>query len=273
LRKKRTLILGLQLCLLIVTAFSFWTYTQNEVKPVTAYVFKKDMKVNQKITEADINPVTVPQSAVTQDFALDPKEFLGKYVGTDVYAGTFVYDKQIKEEGELDPFESMDLSKYRKISLPISYVDGFGGNLKRGDSVDLVFTGTGKKKDDSGVEQNFQYSKAFLQDVLVYNVTTSEGYAFVDHSHSEMSNEPAKAGEQIDTSASSDELAVVTLAVTLDQAEEITARMNAGKIRLVSRFDENESYETLGFVLGDYSKVYSAPANAETGRATINPKQ
>ncbi|MFF2531573.1 Flp pilus assembly protein CpaB [Brevibacillus sp. NPDC058079] len=271
-KKKRTIILGLQLCLLVVTAFSFMTYTQNEVKPVTAYVFNKDLKVNQKITAADVKEVSVPQSAVTQDFSMDTKEFLDKFVGTDVYAGSFIYDKQIKEEGQLDPFESMDLTKYRKISLPISYVEGFGGNVQRGDSVDLVFTGTGKKKDEKGVEQNFQYSKAFLQDILIYNVTTSEGYQFVDHSQANL-NEKSQSGEQIDTSASSDELAVVTLAVTLDQAEEITARMNAGKIRLVSRFDENESYETLGFVLGEYSKVYSAPANAETGRATINQKQ
>ncbi|WPS85479.1 Flp pilus assembly protein CpaB (plasmid) [Brevibacillus halotolerans] len=271
-KKKRTFILGLQLCLLIVTAFSFMTYTQNEVKPVSAYVFNKDLKVNQKITATDIKEVTVPQSAITKDFALDPKEFVDKFVGTDVYAGAFVYNKQIKNEGELDPFESMDLTKHRKISLPISYVEGFGGNLKRGDSVDLVFTGTGKKKDESGLEQNFQYSKAFLQDVLVYNVTTSDGYQFVDHSQANL-HEKSKSGEQIDTSASSDELAVVTLSVTLDQVEEITARMNAGKIRLVSRFDTNESYETLGFVLGDYSKVYAASANAETGRATINSKQ
>lgn len=270
-KKKRTLILGLQLCLLVVTAFSFMTYTQNEVKPMKAYVFNKDMEVNQKITAADVNEVTIPASAVTSDFALNPKDFVDKYVNTKVYANTFVYGKEISEEGKLDPFESMDLTKYRKISLPIGYVDGFGGNLKRGDAVDIVFTGQGKKKDDAGVEQEFQYSKTFLQNVLVYNVTTSDGYEFVDHSKGDVTKNVA--GEKIDTSSSSSELAVVTLAVTLDQAEEITARMTNGKLRLVSRFDQHESYETLGFVLGDYSKVYSAPANAETGRSTINEKQ
>lgn len=272
-KKKKTLIIGLQLLLLIVTAFSFMTYTKGEIKPVTVYTFNKDLKVNQKITASDVKEVSVPQSAVTKDFALNPKDFLDKYVGTDVYANAFIYNQQIKEEGQLDPFKNMDLTKYRKISLPISYVDGFGGNIKSGDAIDLVFTGVGKNKDDKGIEQNFQYSKAFLQNVLIYNVTTSDGFEFKDHSQNNLNTVNGQSGEQIDTTASSDELAVVTLAVTLDQAEEITARMNAGNIRMVSRFEENESYETLGFVLGEYSKVYSAPANAETGRGTINSNQ
>lgn len=270
-KKKRTLILGLQLCLLVVTAISFMTYTQNQVKPMKAYVFNKDMKVNQKITAADVNEVSIPSSAVTSDFALDPKEFVDKYVNTKVYANTFLYDKQIVEEGKLDPFESMDLTKYRKISLPLTYVEGFGGDIHRGDKVDIVFTGEGKKKDEEGVESNFKYSKAFLQNILVYSLSTADGYEFVDHSTGDVTKNVA--GEKIDTSSSSDELAVVTLAVTLDQAEEITARMSSGKLQLVSRFDQNDSYETLGFVLGDYKKVYSAPINAETGRSTINEKQ
>ncbi|MBP1308763.1 pilus assembly protein CpaB [Paenibacillus sp. 1182] len=272
-KKKKILILALQLLLLIGTAVGFMAYTNGELQPVKVYVFNKDLKVNQQITAADVKEVSVPQSGVTQDFALDTKQFLNKYVGTEVYAGSFIYTKQIKDKGQLDPFMSMDLTKYRKISIPISYVEGFGGNVKRGDAVDLVFTGVGKKKDDKGTEQSFQYSKAFLQNVLIYNVTTSDGFEFKDHSTNDLTKTSGQSGEKIDTSANSDELAVVTLAVTLDQAEEITARMNAGNVRLVSRFSDNESYETLGFVLGDYSKVYSAPANAETGRGTINANQ
>lgn len=270
-RKKRTLILGIQIVLLIVTVLAFMTYTKNEVKPHDAYVFSRNLSVNEEVTATDVKKISVPTSALTTDFALDPNEIVGKFVTTDVFADNYIYNAQLTDEGNIDPFKSMDLSKYRKISLPISYVDGFGGDIKRGDKVDLVFTGAGKSKDATGSETEFQYSKAFLQDVLVYSVTTDDGMAYVDRSTQtaeETTN--GQSGSEITTQSSTGELAVVTIAVTLDQAEEITARMEQGKIRLVARFDQNQSYETLGFVLGEYSKVFSAPANAETGRATIN---
>jgi len=260
------LILILQFCLIIGFAGLFYSYVQNSVKPVKVYVFSRDLTPNTKITETDIKSVDVPAKAVTDDFALNAKDIIGKYVGTKVYENQFVYKKQLLKKGQTDPFDSMDLSKLRKISLPISYVEGFGGNLKRGDRVDLVFTGVGKKATANG-EQEFQYSKVFLQDVYVYNVTTGDGYKFVDRSNQ---TPGAGDGKEISTSANTGEMAVVTLAVTLDQAEEITARMNAGKIRLLARFNDSQSYETLGFVLGDYQKVFSAPANAETSKSSVN---
>lgn len=268
-KKKRTLILGLQVLLLVGTIFGFMWYTKNEVEPVKVYVFNSSLSANSKISESDVKAVSIPASAVTGSFALNPEEFVGKYVGMDVMAGTFVYDAQIVEEGNLDPFESMDLTKYRKISLPISYVEGFGGDIMRGDQVDLIFTGQGKTKDESGSESTFQYSKAFLQDVVVYSVTTSDGYNYLSPVNGGGETD-SETGEAISTTTSTDEMSVITLAVTLDQAEEIAARMETGTIRLVGRFQENESYETLGFVLGDYSKVFTAPANAETSKTVVN---
>lgn len=268
-KKKRTLILGLQIVLLVVTVFAFMTYTKSEIQPVKAYVFAGNLAANAKITEADVKAVSVPASAVTSEFALNPDDFIGKYVGMDVLGGSFVYDAQIVEEGKLDPFLSMDLSKYRKISLPISYVDGFGGDIMRGDKVDLVFTGQGTSKDAQGTDQKFQYSKTFMQDLIVYSVTTADGYDYLSPVNGGGEKDP-ETGEQISATTSSDEMSVITLAVTLDQAEEIAARMEQGKIRMVARFSDNESYETLGFVLGQYSKVFSAPANAETSKAAVN---
>ncbi|WCF11738.1 Flp pilus assembly protein CpaB (plasmid) [Paenibacillus thiaminolyticus] len=267
-KKKRTLMLGIQLLLLVGTAIAFMIYTKSEIKPVTAYVFNGSLTANSKISESDIKSVEVPASAVTSSFALDPKEIVGKYVDVDVYGNTYVYSAQLVEEGKTDPFKSMDLSKYRKISLPISYVDGFGGDIMRGDRVDLLFTGQGSSKDEGGKEQKFQYSKTFLQDVLVYSVTTADGYDYVSPVNG--GGEKGSKGEEISTTTSSDELSVITLAVTLDQAEEIEARLKTGKIRLLARFSESESYETLGFVLGEYSKIFSAPANAETGFIKVN---
>lgn len=273
-KKKRLLVLFIQLALMVILAISFYSYVQKEVKPVKVYTYSQDLEKNESVT---LGVLEIPAKAVQEDMLLVNKnnkkaELEKKVVSTDVNAGQYVYSKQLMKATKVDKFETMDLSKYRKVSLPITFVDGFGGDVKRGDSLDLIFTGQGEKEEEgenSSVKTNFQYSKAFLQDVLVYNVTTTTGYRFENHSGLR-EGEVTEEGEEIQTSNGSEELAVVTLAVTLDQAEEIQARQAIGEISFASRFEENQSYETLGFVIGEYEKIFSAPANAETGRATIN---
>lgn len=265
------LLIGIiQMVVVLGAILAFWMFTEKEVQPQKVYVYTSSLETNQEITANDVKQIEIPSKAVQKGFALKSKDIVGKYAGAPVKSGQYVYKSQAIELEQKDVFEDLDLSTYRKISLPISYVEGFGGSLKRGDAVDLVFTGEGNKKDEeTGYDAKFQYSKTFLQNVYVYGITTSDGFPFVDHSTSYAASE---GGEDVvlETTANTEELKVVTLAVTLEQAEELLARQSAGSIRLVARFQENESYETLGFVLGDYDKVFTAPANAETGRGTIN---
>jgi pilus assembly protein CpaB len=270
LKKKRGLMIGVQVGIVVAFSFSFYQYVQNEVQPKEVYVFNKDLDVNTQVTKDDLSKVSVPAKAITQDFALDSKDIVGKYVTTKTFANQFVYEQQLVEKEEVDPFDSMDMSKLRKISLPVTYLDAFAGDIERGDKVDLVFTGTGVKKSGAG-EEEFQYSKVFLQNVYVYNVATEDGFKFESHSD-RVKGETVEdsGGEDIDTSAEDSEIGVVTVAVTLDQAEEITARLNSGQVRLLGRFNDNQSYETLGYVVGEFGKVFAEKANAETGRATIN---
>ena len=269
-KKKRLMILVLQVCLIIGFAFSFYTYVQKEIQPTEVYVFNSTIEdINTEIQAKHIKKVTVPAKAVTSDFAKDAKDIVGKYVTTKVYKGQYVYSNQLIERENIDPFESMDLSSLRKISLPINYEDGLAGNIKRGDKIDLMFTGEGTIRNDQGSQDKYNYSKVFLQDISVYSVTTKDGYKFIDHSTYVQGYVGNENAQEIDIDAVSDELAVITLAVTLEQAEEIEARMSKGKVRLLGRFENSESYETLGYVLGDYAKIFSGNANAETGRVTI----
>lgn len=258
-KKKRIIILVLNLLAVAAAAFFFIKYTNEEVQPTDVYVFAHDMKANDEITAADIRSIEVPSAAVRKGFELDKKEIVGKYVGNDVHDGAFIYKADLIEEGEQDPFESMELERYRKISLPITFESGFGGNIERGDKIDLVYNSTGTKVDEEnmGAEEPFVYAKTFLQDIIVYSVTTQTGTPYVDRTETGFGEE-----EEV----SSEEMAVITLAVTLDQAEEISARMNAGTIQFVGRFNDNESYETNGFVLGEYEKQFVAPADVETNR-------
>lgn len=272
LKKKRGLMMGAQVALVVGFSFSFYQYVQNEVQPKEVYVFNKDLPVNTQVTKSDLAKVSIPAKAITKDFALDGKDIVGKYVTTKTFANQFVYQKQLVKKDEVDPFDNMDMSKLRKISLPVTYLDSFAGDIERGDKVDLVFTGKGVKEDASGQEQEFKYSKVFLQNVYVYNVATEKGFKFTNHSDRAKGEVPGakQDGQKIDTTGNDDEIGVVTVAVTLDQAEEITARLSSGEVRLLGRFDDNQSYETLGYVVGNFGKVFAEKANAETGRATIN---
>lgn len=273
-KKKRTIMLFLQLALLIGCVFTFYSYVQKEVQPTKVYQYVNTLDVNDAVK---VMVTEIPAKAVKDGMLLvndknKQKDIESKVANTKVFKGHYVYNEQLSKPSEIDVFKTIDLSKYRKISLPITYVEGFGGDVKRGDKVDLVFTGQGEKEDDgTGLAKEFQYSKTFLQDVLVYSVTTDTGYRFDDHS-AKAEGEVEEGGENISTSGSAEDLAVITVAVTLDQVEEIQTRKAVGTISFASRFEENQSYETLGFVVGDYEKIFSGTANAETDRAVISGK-
>ena len=67
----------------------------------------------------------------------------------------------------------------------------------------------------------------------------------------------------------STQITSISLVVTPEQAEQIEARRLAGELKFVKRFLESESHETLGFVIGNYGKIFSGNANAETGSIQI----
>lgn len=232
-------------------------YTQREIEPVTVYEFARDIPANTEIQATDLEPVTIPRSAVKDSMVRNPEEVIGKYNNTKVFDGEFVIKENLVDKEEVDPFESIDLTKLRKISLPASYETTMGGNIKRGDRVDLIYIGSVSKGD-----KNFTYAKTFMKDVLVYEVNTGDGFKYVDHSQSVKGVEPG--GEDINTNTKTGDLASVTLAVTLDQAEEISSRMQTGEIRVVGRFTDSQDYDSAGYIIGDYEKIFTGTGNAET---------
>lgn len=269
-RKKRIIVLTLQIIVILISVFLLTSYTNNQIKLTEVFVYTKNISdVSQPLKAGDVKKIKIPVKAVTKDFAVNEEDIVGKHVDSKVKAGQYVYKSQLVTLEEVDVFQTMDLSKHRKISLPISFVDGFSGNIKRGDKVDLVYIGGGSKESDDsdGGSMNFSYSKVFMQDVLVYSVNRGDGYKFVDHSQRIPGYGEDK--EDIDVVESGGSLDIITLAVTLEQAEEIETRMAAGQIRFLGRFDDSESYNTLGYVLGNYGKVFSGPGFAETDNLMI----
>jgi len=273
LKKKRIIVLVLQIVVILISVFLIMNYTNSLIKPTEVFVYTRDIAdVSQPLKASDIKKVKVPASAVSKDFAKNEKDIIGKHVDSKVKAGQYVYNSHLIKLEEVDVFQTMDLSKYRKVSLPISYVDGFSGNIKRGDKIDLVYIGGGQKEasEDEGINSmngDFTYAKVFMQDVLVYSVNSADGYKFVDHSN--IAPGYGDNGEEINVDGDPSSLDIITLAVTLEQAEEIRARMKAGQIGFLGRFDDSKSYNSSGYVLGDYNKIFSGPGFAETDNLMI----
>lgn len=241
--------------LLVAFAGGFYFFTQTQVAPTEVYTYARDISVNTVIQEGDLVKKYIPKDAVTSDMVTDKNEVVGKAIATKVYPGEYVIKQKLIEENQIDPFEQMDLSNYRKISLSVDMRDAVGGNLKKGDKVDLSFVGTSEIQ---GEGKEFTYAKTFLQDVLVYNVIDDGGRKYIDQTEG-TSNLVNENGEVVESGA----LAVVTLAVTGDQAEEIQARLEKGKIKILGRFEDSVDTSTTGYTLGEYGPVISQNANPE----------
>src|SRR5690625_54126 len=152
-----------------------YLYTQNQIDPTVAYEFAREIPVNTQIERSDLKPVNIPSSAVNESMALDIDEIVGKYNNARVFPGQYVHRSNLVEGEEVDPFESIDLSKLRKVTIPANYVDALGGDIQRGDRVDLIYVGS-ENKDGKA----FSYSRTVMNNVLVYATNTDDGFRYVN---------------------------------------------------------------------------------------------
>lgn len=264
-KKNRIAILIGEIGLVFICAGGFYVMNQKQVQPMEVYQYSRDIPMNTQISASDLKKVTIPTKSVnTSILARDSKSIIGKCVDTKVFAGENVMKKQLVDKTETDPFVDMDLTKYRKISVPINYVDGLGGNLKHGDRVDLVYTASGKKTGQG----EFQYSKVFLQNIPVFSVTTDSGTPYTDKSEVQPKKPDNKTeeGKDISTGGENGKMATLTLAVTLDQAEQISARLKSGTIRVIGRFGDSKDAQSTGYIIGDYDKINAGAGLAETNK-------
>lgn len=256
-KSKKTIAILVEAALLVGLAGGFYMLQQKQIAPTNVYQYARDLHESTIITSGDIVQVTIPADAVTSTMVLNPNDIIGKAVDADVYAGDYISSSVLIEEKDIDIFSTMDLSNYRQIAIEISRQECVGGNLSSGDTVDLAYVANASAKEDmTDVETlNFTYSTIFMEDVLVYKVLTSGGDEYVNQTQGPVYDEN---GNRISSTP-----AIVILAVTADQSEEILARQSTGKIKLVGRFETSKDTDTTGYVMGDYGKIYTFYANPE----------
>lgn len=239
-------------CVICIGAFV--VITQIQVKPTTAYKFAKEIPANATVTKADLKKVTIPKDAVSENFVLNEKDIVGKAVQSKAYNDSYVIKNQLIDVKDVDPFEKMDVSNLRKVTIPVEISTGVGGNLKKGDKVDLVYVG--KTRNAAGQES--VYSKIFLQDVMVYNVIDDGGKQFIDQS--EVSKPVIDENGEV---VESGEMSVITLALTAEEAEQVSTRLTSGKIIVIGRFEEAQNSSTSGFTVGPSEGVPTVTTNPE----------
>ena len=277
--KKKTIVLMIQLLVLIIFVLSYKSYTDSILKPVKVWKFARNIDEKVKITDKDIYEGEIAANSYTDNMILvsDTGSIVGRYTTTNVVADTYCYYPQFGDLKESDTsFASLDLTNTRILSLPIDLINDAGGDLTTGDRIDLVFTGNGssaiaKSGADGQVkeeDESFFYSKVFMQDIIVYNTLTSDGYKYEERAE-RYSGEPAPVNAAEGANVDSGTLAIVSIIVTPEQAEQIKVRQNVGSVNILKRFDESETHDTLGYVLGNYGKIFSGNANAETSSLQI----
>lgn len=220
-----------------------------KIEPTTALVFANDLEKGHIMEEADIQAVTVPRSALNENFAFDGNEILGKELKSDVFKGNYIYKAQYGEEVKKAELTGIDWSKYRIYEISTGAVNP---RIRRGTKVDLIFTGEGEANDETSGSGPVIYSKVFMQDVQVV------GTQF-DALTEEQIEKMGVAGETRGT---------VLLALTLDQIEEIQTRERVGTITMVERSASAKDYDTPGFTVGNYKKRVLGEGDAETKRIT-----
>lgn len=267
---KKLAVLLVEISLVGFFSIGMYSYMQKELTPVEVYIYKNKIVKNSEIEMSDLRTKMIPAKAKDSGF-LTEKDIEdikkgGMVASTDVEPGQYAYSNQVKPGSKIDPFDTVDLTSYRKISIPVTYETSVAGEIQRGDKVDLVFTGA--VTNQSGVEGS--YAKTFMQDVLVYSVTTGEGFEYVSHSHLKKSESVVPADESGDGAIPAEDLtapALVTIAVPLNQAEEILARLEKGTVKILGRFEESEFTNSPGFVYG-----VSSPDNLFVGEKNVEVK-
>lgn len=269
--KRRTWVFVAEIIALLIFIFFFIKYGSDKINPDQVFAYSRNIVAGETIEETDL--ISVPISSMTRTADMitisEYASIVGKKAATNVYVNNIAYRSQLTDIDTQSNVINQDLSNKVLYSMPFDYIEGFAGNLKTGDTIDLLFTSTGSVSDGEN-ENSFIYSKIFMRDIMIYNVNTGDGYKFVDHSELTESQVTTGTSETDGTmELTSSAPASITLILTPEQAEQLDARRVAGTIKFVKRFEETQTHETLGFVIGNYGKIFSGNANAETGNLQI----
>lgn len=256
----------IEIVLIICVAFGFMTYSKKSMSPEVVYQFNRKMPVNTVIQESDISQIEIPEKAVTSNMVRNKEDIVGKAITTTVFPNTYVYSEHLIEASQVNVFEGMDLSNYRKFAMKADIAEGMTGELAKGQKIDLVFVGEGTNQGDPVVKadgrqttDSFTYATTFMQSVLIWDIVDEKGNTYVPPTEN---TKPAE-GENVETQEEEFKGSYIILAVTMDQYEELLVRMQKGSVGIVNRFEDSVDVISNGYVIGDKFPVTMGPGQVE----------
>lgn len=206
-------------------------------------VANKDIKVNEPLSDKNIQVEDWPKEKIPVDAVRDMKELDGQRAGGSILVGEpirkakFAVDKRIEEIPH----------GYRVVAVQADAVSATGNLLQPGDRVDIVVS----VKHAGPQNQQVQVAKTILQNVRVFAI-----------------NEQWRPAEGKDKSDDSITAKTVSLLVTPDEAETISLASDLGRIRLVLRNPDDEQVaDTSG---SEENELLQAKAKAEAYAANAN---
>ena len=225
--KNRTVLGVLCLILALLLAFGL-TPIVNKLSDgrVSVVRMKKDAAQGHKITEDDIETVSVGAFNLPADAIKDKEAVIGKYASSDLWKGDFLFPSKLTETADsaADVFRSLDGSQVAvSVTIP-SFAGGLSGKLQNGDIVSLIVYSSDKKE---------SFAPEALKYVRVITSTTSGGLDRDELTQKE--------------DGTYDLPSTITLLATPEQARLLAEYENSGRIHaaLVSRGDEKQAEKLL----------------------------
>lgn len=289
-KKKKMIVLIVELVALLIAILALWFWVTSEKKEITIYNYARTIQFNDhsnyQIKDTDITEGKLMAADVTSEYVINKEDIIGKYITGDVFKDAHVLSSQLSADPPyVDKGNSTPEAELRKIYLPISYAEGFAGNIKAGDTVDLLFldSNSGVTTEDteqiSSQEQgkaSIQYASAkiFMQNISVYQVYTADGSVYqrketdpltLGVHNGELTGEAIDNGGQQEQQEQGNPPAFVALAVTSAQFEEIASRQELGKIKLVGRYEGSDDQDTNGYTTakGDTAELFAGEGTLE----------
>ena len=158
--KNRTIIGIICMVLAVVITFAVAPLV-NRLTSDTSTVIRlaEDIKQGAQITEAQIESVKVKTDTIPTGTIKNPKEVVGKYAASDLYAGDYFTAAKISGESNTadDVFASLDGSKVA-VSVTIdTFAAGLSGKLQNGDIISIIVTDNNTK--ESAIPGELRYVK------------------------------------------------------------------------------------------------------------------
>jgi len=244
--RRRLLLIGiLALTLGALVAFKVYRSLQAKIMPaavgVDVLVAANNIAVGAKLADNDLKTVQIPSEAVPPAAFHSKERAVGRGVVLPIGRGDFVLPYKLAPENAGSSASSLIPFRMRAVSINVNEVTGVAGFVEPGTRVDVLFTAT---VNVAGLHE--PRSTTILQNVPVLA------------SDQRLDRSTARQGQAAH---------VVTLLVSLEDAERLALAMQEGRIQLVLRSSVDTNQETPAPVWN--TNLYGGTATPTRGQPKV----